>query len=189
MNEKVNTTIKHILFIGGIYLATYILFIFFIIMQIFDTTVSDYIGEIPWYIIYFILPIIVVIVPLVAKYILKFNFKKAIICAVVAMGIYSIIALGTDLGVTCYFKDFTPQKWIEYPFQRHYMLKDLTNEHNLIGMTEEELYVLLGSPSIPVYKDISTGNEVVAYTVDGFIDPVQIYFELKDNKVVKKSGF
>lgn len=45
-----------------------------------------------------------------------------------------------------YFKDFTKEKWLEYPQVRSLMLDDLTENHGIIGMDYDDVIELLGTP-------------------------------------------
>lgn len=70
---------------------------------------------------------------------------------------------------------FTTQQWNEEIGQREKMLESLLQTHDLIGMTKEEIKVLLGTNGMvePV-----GGGVLQYYIADGYIDPVLLFIEL-----------
>jgi amino acid transporter len=55
------------------------------------------------------------------------------------------------LGVYEYESRFTAERWLNDDEERVYLVDDLINEHELIGMTKEEVFTLLGSPTETEY--------------------------------------
>ena len=45
------------------------------------------------------------------------------------------------------FKDFTPEKWADYPRQRPQMMVSLKEDYAIIGMSRDDIVMLLGEPS------------------------------------------
>jgi len=182
-NVLLNTT-KHFCYILSAVILTVGIAVFSLLFQIFDSTVYNFVGKRLWLIIYFGLPVIVIVISFIAKYIKKFSFKKAYIFSGISILIYVAIAFGTYEGVYIYFKDFTPQKWAEHPTERYHMVKDLNEKYTLIGMPGEELTELLGE-SEGCYASPDNDNELIEYRIGYFsIDPTQLSFELKDGKVI-----
>lgn len=69
------------------------------------------------------------------------------------------------------FKDFTTEKWIEYPRRRLTMYFNLVEDYKLIGCTYEEIEELLGTPDAVVdneyiYNDRSD-NFITIYFKNG----------------------
>ena len=54
-------------------------------------------------------------------------------------------------GVNEYESRFTTERWLNDDEGRVYLVDDLMNEHELIGMTKEEVITLLGSPTETEY--------------------------------------
>lgn len=65
---------------------------------------------------------------------------RSILGACFLIGILLMVVKGIDQ----YNHTFTTEKWIENPEQRTQMVTDMLGHHQLIGMTELELRVLLG---------------------------------------------
>ena len=65
-----------------------------------------------------------------------------IISAILAVIINIVILLGAKM----YISEYSKEKWDKYPRLRVYMVDDLEREHQIIGMSEEEVKDLLGEP-------------------------------------------
>lgn len=65
-----------------------------------------------------------------------------IISAILAVIINIVILLGAKM----YISEYSKEKWDKYPRLRVYMVDDLEREHQIIGMSEEEVKYLLGEP-------------------------------------------
>ena len=68
------------------------------------------------------------------------------------------------LGVYEYESSFTVERWLNDDEGRVYLVEDLMNEHELIGMTKEEVFTLLGSPTEMEY--FKEEDNVVYYLGD-----------------------
>ena len=122
------------------------LFILSLVLQIFDNSVETIIGRVLWVIIYFMLPIVSFILPIILTIKLRFSIKKSIIAYALSVIIYAIVSWGTIFCVYGYLNDFTQEKWRKYPSERHCMIQDMVNEINFIGMTREQVIETLGEP-------------------------------------------
>ena len=65
-----------------------------------------------------------------------------IVSAVMAV----VINVVTFFGVYMYISEYSKDKWDAHPRLRICMVDDLEREHQVIGMTEEEVKALLGEP-------------------------------------------
>ena len=65
-----------------------------------------------------------------------------IVSAVMAV----VINVVTFFGVYRYVSEYSREKWDAHPRLRICMVDDLEREHQIIGMSEEEVKVLLGEP-------------------------------------------
>jgi len=111
----------------------------------------------------------------IAPLYLRIFIKKEWYIALFAILMTIIFILGALIFLNkteSQFKDFTPEKWKQYPRQRHLMIEDLKFKHNIIGMNSDEVKSILGAPDIIYETRFSYSFEY------GYID---IFFE--DNKV------
>ncbi|WP_440969921.1 outer membrane protein assembly factor BamE domain-containing protein [Peribacillus frigoritolerans] len=68
------------------------------------------------------------------------------------------------LGVNESESRFTTERWLNDVEGRVYLVDDLINEHELIGMTKDEVFALLGSPTETEY--FKEEDNVVYYLGD-----------------------
>jgi outer membrane protein assembly factor BamE (lipoprotein component of BamABCDE complex) len=68
------------------------------------------------------------------------------------------------LGVNESDSRFTTERWLNDDEGRVYLVDDLINEHELIGMTKDEVFTLLGSPTETEY--FKEEDNVVYYLGD-----------------------
>lgn len=87
------------------------------------------------------------IVPFFLKKFIKPQWARAIISAAMAF-VFIVLCAAAMMSANDYFSDFTKEKWLEYPELRYMMSEGLKNNHGLIGMTAEEVIVLLGEPNV-----------------------------------------
>ena len=168
---------------GSLYYVLGILFFFY--LYIFGEllgNISDF-SKILFYAVYIILPILIMILPVIRKFILKEKFYKSILYSCLAVVIYIFVLLGLNFGIKSYFKTFTTEKWSnrDWYSYRYLMIDDLEEKYNFIGMSKEEVYDILGKTDEGVKE--SGGEYVIAYPIkNGFFegDYYQIYFDKND---------
>ncbi|MBR8646162.1 hypothetical protein KEH51_26850 [[Brevibacterium] frigoritolerans] len=68
------------------------------------------------------------------------------------------------LGVNESESRFTTERWLNDVEGRVYLVEDLINEHELIGMTKDEVFTLLGPPTEMEY--FKEEDNVVYYLGD-----------------------
>lgn len=79
--------------------------------------------------------------------------------------IFLVVSFGAWYFTQSRFKDFTPERWQQYPRQRVTMIEDLKKEHNIIGMNKNNVIDLLGEP----YE--TTNGGALKYSFDyGYIE-------------------
>lgn len=59
-----------------------------------------------------------------------------------------IILLGVCVSVYRYRNQFTPEKWKRAPGRRAFIVGDFLEDHPPTGLTEQEVYGLLGDPDL-----------------------------------------
>lgn len=177
------------IFTNGIYIVVYgtLLFVIFVLsvgFQFFNTSVISVIGGTCWVLLYLVLPLFIFIVPLVAKFLFKCNFKKAIFVSIISVLIYVILTFGTIFTVHEFLEDFTSNKWKKYPNERYLMLDDMAEEIKFIGMTKENVIEILGEPTSP-YADTEDAD-LIEYYIGAFsIDPTMVTFVFENNEVTE----
>ena len=134
MKAKTLSIIKHGALILVSAIIIYIVFIFSMVFQVFDSSINHVLGNAFWFLIFFVLPVISFILPIILTAVLKLNFKKSVLISVISILICSSVLLGSIFAVHSYLRDFTPEKWQKYKWERHYMLEDMTQDINFIGM-------------------------------------------------------
>lgn len=180
MKDRIILVLKHIAFIVAVFIGVFAAFWFSMMIQLLDSTTKNVLGDVLFGIIYVGLAIAVFFIPLL----IKWNFKKSAVLAVVLIAIYTLIAVGTNAGVHKYMETFTYEKWAEYTDERELMLDDLVSKYNFIGMKREEVKDILGDSDV-MYAD-ADGKDILEYRIDeGWFDPVMLSFEFENNLVVE----
>ncbi|MEB2492573.1 hypothetical protein SOP93_15495 [Peribacillus frigoritolerans] len=87
------------------------------------------------------------------KYTNKHNKRKIKIRFIVisSLGFALLVFCVVMLGVNESESRFTTERWLNDVEGRVYLVDDLINEHELIGMTKDEVFTLLGSPTETEY--------------------------------------
>ncbi|MED3994347.1 hypothetical protein P4647_06705 [Peribacillus frigoritolerans] len=100
------------------------------------------------------------------KYINKHNKRKLKIRFIVisSLGFALLFFCVVMLGVNESESRFTTERWLNDVEGRVYLVDDLINEHELIGMTKDEVFTLLGSPTETEY--FKEEDNVVYYLGD-----------------------
>lgn len=107
-------------------------------------------------IVYFVIPILVLLLPITIKYIFKKKDFNITIAIFKGMVIHFIIIISLSYGITEYMGYFTIKKWsnLELVELRYLMIDDLEDKYKLIGMTKEEVIDILGKPDYEDEKSI-----------------------------------
>lgn len=100
------------------------------------------------------------------------EIKGGIFVALIYASILSVVLNGlVYAGAVDYLSHYSKDKWIKYANHRYYMLEDLQKEHDLVGLSENEVKNLLGEPAKVV--DRIDGYYAYEYSTGGryLIDP------------------
>ncbi len=117
--------------------------------------------------------------------------RKLLVLVACATAIGIFITGITFVGITNYSKDFTPEKWKNYPAGRARMIDNLEEEHNLVGMGKGEIIELLGEPNYISQKEHGYetyeyyrhreygvgGRYIVNFDKDGMVCEAYYYFD------------
>ena len=100
------------------------------------------------------------------KFTNKHNKRKLKIRLIVisSLGFALLVFCVAMLGGNESESRFTTEKWLNDDKGRVYLVDDLINEHELIGMTKDEVFTLLGSPTETEY--FKEEDHVVYYLGD-----------------------
>ena len=160
---------------GGFYL-----FIIAMFSECF-TPVTDLLGKWPFW-----LGDIALICIIISPFFLHRKLKRKWLSPIIAFAasIVFVICAFTISGICCSkFKDFTPEKWAEYPRQRVRMMDGLKAEYDIIGMSRDEIVGLLGEPEYmgeSVYEDTltyrSNCSRIDFYFTDGKLSDTHIFY-------------
>ena len=159
--------------------------IFFFYLYIFDELVG-YINDfsnILFYITHLIIPIIILMMPIIFKFIFKIKFYKSICYSTLIIILYIIILFILTFGIINYFKTFTKEKWINEDWHnfRYLMIEDLEKQYNLIGMNKEEIYQILGEEDRKSNED----DRTLYYSIkNGFFEGDYYIINLNDENIV-----
>lgn len=154
------------IFIGG-YTFLYLAFSSDLYDAIFSKNASLFI---------FILSIFCLLTPIFLKSMKRRWLRYLITYCIVGTFFISFFTITTV--AENYFSDFTTEKWFKYPKLRNYMVDDLIENHNIIGMNENEVIELLGTPD-------TRNDTIFAYYMDEkYKDAVYIEITFADGKVI-----
>jgi len=82
------------------------------------------------------------------------------------------------------FKEFSPELWDEYPYERGHMVDDLLEDYDFIGMTKDEVIELLGE------KRLVIGERTLRYeTSGGLLGDLILHFSFDENDTITDVGF
>ncbi len=173
MNKKkliLNILYTIVLIIGwaGIISVSYLQYMFSPMFTLLGSGILVFITAII-YILTFVLPIL--FRKRISKYLsLPLSFIVFTIISVVLVGSILAVAKG-------YISEFNEKKWSNYERLRTYMIEDMEEEYEIVGMTDKEVLELLGEPMYNYGDETITRYEY--YAGDGIIDPYfyEIIFE------------
>lgn len=169
------------------YVLSPIFYFYLFIIEALAGSISDFSMTL-FYICYAVLPIILLAMPLIVKFVFKKKFYKSILYSVLSVIIYLIILISITFGIKQYFKTFTTEKWTNENWNgfRYLMIDDLEEKYNLVGMTKEEIYNILGEEEADLEMLIK--EYVICYLVrDVFLDGYYYYIYFDENDVVVRT--
>lgn len=168
---------------GSLYMLLYLAYIFYI-----DIAHSSYsIISVPAILLPFI--VFLLTIPMILRQPAIKNNKKAktILSIITILGTIPVLICTVLLGINESKSKFTAEKWERNHSDRVYMVDDLIDTHDLKGMNQNEVIILLGEPTDTEYFQ-SEGN-MVYYLGDerGFIsiDSEWLIIEFDHSEKVK----
>ena len=181
-NKKILSIIFGIIY----YAVALVLFFFLFITAIFLGDIGEF-SEIIFNICYIVLPAIILLIPLIFKFILKKPFYKSIIYGCISILIYIFIIITIKLSILCYFRTFSTDKWKNdgWHYFRHVMLNDLEKKYNIKGMDKNEIYKILGKGEYET--TYNNGEYMISYSISYKLKvqtSYRIYFN-EENKVIR----
>ena len=125
------------------------------------------------------------LLPIILFFIIKDKIKYYMACyiVIIAYAVYGFIIS------SIYTKDihtFSKEKWnnSQYCNARYYMMEDFESKYNLVGMTEEEVYNLLGNTNSACGGAYRTKTSII-YTINPIpFDPGCLFIKLDENNIV-----
>ena len=171
------------------YVLSAIFYFYLYIIEALAGSISDF-SSILFYICYAVLPIILLAMPLILKFAFKKKFYKSILYSMLSVIIYVIILLLITLGTRQYFKTFSTEKWSNENWNsfRYFMIDDLEDTYDLVGMTKEEVQSILGQEDVEIEWLVT--DYAIGYSVrEGFMDWYYYYIYLDENDVVIRTEF
>jgi len=81
------------------------------------------------------------------------------------------------------FREFSPEVWDEYPYERGHMVNDLLENYDLVGMTKDEVIELLGEKRLTI-------NEygLIYETSGGFLKDERLFLSVDENGIITDVG-
>lgn len=124
-----------------------------------------------WIFVVLLLTLIALSAPLYLRLLVKKELYILLLSIIICAG-YALSVLYWYNLSNNQFKDFTVEKWREFPNQRILMLDDLKECHMIIGMSNDQVISLLGQPDKIIdetyiyeydygYIEVSFGNGLV----------------------------
>lgn len=142
--------------------------------------IGDFSGTL-FCICFLVLPIIILIMPIILKFVLKKPFYKAILWSLISVAVYFVIIFVTNFGITKYMSEFTFEKWNneEYYNLRYLMLNSLEEQYDFIGMNKEEVIDMLG-------KESENKNRICYFVGSEFLTEFYYCLEYDENGTITK---
>lgn len=180
MKKEKNKILGAILGILFYLFVPFLFFMFYIIGGLGITEVIWYYSSTIFNICHIYIPIILILLPLVFKFILKKQFYKSILYSIVVIIIYIPMVFILQYGITNYMRDFTQQKWNNYIDLRYLMIEDFEEKYETIGKEKEDIYKILGTPDVVFEPDTEMGS--FCYQVGYDLFDVKYYCFIYDDK-------
>lgn len=163
--------------------------IFFFYLYVFAAlvgSIGDFSPEL-FNIIYLIVPIILLIMPILIKFIFRKKFNKSILYSCIGIIMYILLIIGITLGINRYFHTFSTEKWCNDNWHsfRFLMIEDMEEKYNIVGMKKSEVYDILGEED----KELEElqGEYVICYSMrNGFFEGDYFQIFLNENDIVTK---
>ena len=132
-------------------------------------------------ILFICIPIFLLILPPVFKFIFKKKFYKAIIYSAVSFVIYLLILFCIRTAITTYMSNFTKEKWdnSSHCNLRYLMVDDFEKKYDVIGMNKEEVYELLGET-----RSHESNNEICYLIREPFLFETYYCLEYDENNII-----
>ena len=161
-------------------------FVLSVLFELQDASVLTVIGSLGWSIVYLLLPVGVFAAAIFLKFGKKMRFLKAFFAVQTCVAVYVAVAFGTQVWVSGYLSDFTPEKWARYPSQRLCMISDMAEEYELIGITKKETREIFGMEDTP-YADVGEADILEYYigTSGFFSDPTMMTIVFENDCAVE----
>lgn len=137
--------------LGSLYWISLIIFFFYyIIYGVFVDTIIVGSSFVLFVFCFTIMPICLLLLPLVINSKFKKGFNKSIVISFLVTIIYILVIVPTlQFGIKKYLSVFTIDKWKNiHQYHRYFMIEDFEKKYNLIGMTKQEVFKILGKENI-----------------------------------------
>lgn len=161
--------------------------IFFFYLYVFEMVAGNIsrFSSIIFYIFYSISPIIILIMPLIFKFVFKKKFYKSVLYGSLMIVIHLFILLLLTFGIRIHFKTFTTEKWTNKNWHsfRYLMIEDLEKRYSLVGMTKKEIYQILGKEDSN-FKEFNNDNSLCYSMRNGFLEGDYYIIILNDEDIV-----
>ncbi len=99
-----------------------------------------------WIVAGLLLTLIALLSPLYLRAFVKKERHVSLLSIIICVS-YALIIICWYSFSSNQFKDFTVEKWRKFPNQRILMLDDLKECHMIIGMSKDQVIILLGQPN------------------------------------------
>lgn len=175
---KKDSTVKTLCFVTIWIFIIASIFAISMVLQIYNSTIKNVIGKFWWSFLYVLLPMFILVIPLLVKYIAKCKERTILVYSFILIILYVSIIYTTHVVTYKYIQDFTTQKWLDFKYERILMLDDLKNKYNLVGMSIEDIKNLLGSP------DVESDNEIEYVIDEGWIDPEMLVLRFENQIII-----
>ncbi len=166
------------------YVFSSIFFFFLYVIEAITGSISDF-SSILFYIVYLMIPIIILMLPIIFKFIFNKKFYKSVCYSALMIIFYILLLFLLQLGIRNYFSTFTKEKWTNENWHgfRYLMIEDLEKQYDLIGMNKEEIYQILGEEDRKLYE-FNDSNSLCYSMRNGFFEGDYYIVILNDEDIV-----
>lgn len=164
----ISTALYYVLGIMGFYL-------FFIFAGFFSEI--DYFSNTLFRICYVVIPIIILLLPVILKFVLKREFYQSVVLSLISVPIYFILIYMINFGISSYMEKFTLEKWEKYQDLRYLMIDDLEKQYHFAGMKKEEALEILG-------KDYEYENRIYYFIRSAWLRSYYYCLEYDENGTI-----
>ena len=158
-------------------------------MRVFDTLLDSFADGLLLK-VFGVTSVLGIVITILCRKKMKYKWMLPLLL-IVSTIVTTVVNYGIFYGACEYMSVYTREKWEKYPYVRYYMIDNLKEQYEFIGMTEQELKEILGEPTYVIKYSGQTkykGYTAYQYMIgDDYIDGYTYDFIFENGIVIDTS--